>query len=56
MKSKSLLEANPYLKDPIMRDKLVTESIITSFGVEGIKVDLKKAREVHIPQKIEKAK
>ncbi len=32
----------------------MTKSIITSFGVEGIKVDLKKAREIHIPKKIEK--
>lgn len=50
MKSKSLLETNPYLKDLVVREKLITRSIVSSFGVEGIKVDLKKAREMQVPK------
>lgn len=51
MKPKSLLETNPYLKDPVMREKLIERSVVSSFGVEGIKLDLKKAREIKIPKR-----
>lgn len=33
---KSLLETNPYLKDPEMRKKLMRRSIISSSAIEGI--------------------
>lgn len=36
MKQKSLIETNPYLKDPEMRRKLVIRSVRTSCAVEGI--------------------
>lgn len=35
---KSLIETNPYLKDPAMREMLIKRSVETSCGVEGIKV------------------
>jgi hypothetical protein len=35
-REKSLIETNPYLKDPEMRRKLVERSVRTSCGVEGI--------------------
>lgn len=35
---KALIETNPYLKDPITREKLIERSVTTSCGVEGIKV------------------
>ena len=37
MKTKSLIETNPYLKDAAMREKLVSRSVRSSCGVEGIK-------------------
>lgn len=37
MKTKPLIETNPYLKDPVMRKKLISRSVRTSCGVEGIK-------------------
>jgi hypothetical protein len=33
---KSLLETNPYLKDPAQREKLLRRSLISSFAIEGI--------------------
>lgn len=36
MKTKSLIETNPYLKDAAQRKKLVARSVRTSCGVEGI--------------------
>ena len=35
--NKPLIETNPYLKDKAMREKLVSRSVRTSCGVEGIK-------------------
>lgn len=35
---KSLLETNPYLKDPEMRKKLLRRSAISSSAIEGIYV------------------
>ncbi len=34
---KPLTETNQYLRDPVMREKLITQSVRTSCGVEGIK-------------------
>lgn len=36
---KSLLETNPYLKDPEQRKRLLRRSLVSSFAIEGI--DLK---------------
>jgi len=36
-KSMPLIETNPYLKDKVLRKKLVSRSVRTSCGVEGIK-------------------
>jgi hypothetical protein len=36
---KTLLETNPYLKDPEQRKRLLRRSLVTSFAIEGI--DLK---------------
>ncbi len=38
MKTKPLIETNPYLKNASMRKKLISRSVRTSCGVEGIKV------------------
>ena len=35
---KSLLETNPYLKDPEMRKKLIRRSVISSSAIEGIHI------------------
>lgn len=36
--TKPLIETNPYLKDATMREKLISRSVRSSCGVEGIKV------------------
>jgi hypothetical protein len=33
---KSLLETNPYLKEPVQRKRLIRRSVVSSFAVEGI--------------------
>ena len=33
---KSLLETNPYLKDPAQRKLLMRRSLVSSFAIEGI--------------------
>lgn len=35
---KSLLETNPYLKNPAERDKALARSVVTSSAIEGIRV------------------
>lgn len=45
---KSLLETNPYLKDPELRRKMLDRSIISSSAIEGIHIteeDLQRFRE-----------
>jgi len=37
MKKKSLIETNPYLKDPILSEELILRSVISSSAVEGIR-------------------
>lgn len=39
MKTKALVETNPYLKDPHTMRELVAQSVKTSCGVEGIRVN-----------------
>jgi hypothetical protein len=33
---KSLLETNPYLRDPEQRKRLIRRSVVSSFAIEGI--------------------
>lgn len=33
---KSLLDTNPYLKDPEQRKRLLRRSLVSSFAIEGI--------------------
>ncbi|HXE94815.1 MAG TPA: hypothetical protein VN642_00300 [Dongiaceae bacterium] len=33
---KSLLETNPYLKNPAERERLLRRSLVSSFAIEGI--------------------
>jgi len=33
---KSLLETNPYLKDPAQRKMMMRRSLVSSFAIEGI--------------------
>lgn len=35
---KSLLETNPYLKNPVQRKRLLRRSLVSSFAIEGIYV------------------
>lgn len=51
MKTRPLIETNPYLKDPETRERLIDRSVISSCGVEGIKIDFKKMPEVKIPRR-----
>lgn len=51
MKTKPLTETNPYLKDISTREKLVERSVVTSSGVEGVKVDLQKVAHIEIPRR-----
>jgi len=37
MKSRKLIDTNPYLKDPQDRNARIKRSIVTSSGFEGIK-------------------
>jgi hypothetical protein len=34
--NKTLLETNPYLKDPEQRKRLLRRSLVSSFAIEGI--------------------
>jgi hypothetical protein len=47
MKTLSLAETNPYLKDPVKRLELIERSVRTSGGVEGIKV-IGRSKSAHI--------
>lgn len=47
MKTLSLVETNPYLKDPVKRLELIERSVKTSGGVEGIKAT-GRSKSVHI--------
>lgn len=41
---KPLIETNPYLKDPVIRAKVIARSVETSCGIEGIKIKLVSAK------------
>jgi len=42
MRKKSLLETNPYLKDPELRAALIERSVATSTAVEGVHIKIPK--------------
>jgi len=44
---KSLIETNPYLKDPKKRAELIKMSVLTSSAVEGIYVNIKPLTMIH---------
>jgi len=58
MKKKSLMETNPYLRDPELREALLNISVATSTAVEGMKIKIpklsrrlqKKMREIIVAQ------
>lgn len=39
MKTEPLIKTNPYLQDPVERQRLIARSVKTSCGVEGIKLN-----------------
>lgn len=47
---KPLIETNPYLKDPVLRAKLLKRSAISSCAVEGIIVP-ENFPHIHIPKR-----
>jgi len=42
MKKKSLLETNPYLKDPELRAALIEISVASSTAIEGVHIKIPK--------------
>lgn len=50
---KPLIETNPYLKDPVTREKLISRSVRTSCGVEGIKQS-NRVGKIDIPERGDK--
>lgn len=54
MKTKPLIETNPYLKDAVTRQKLIARSVRTSCGVEGIKARKEKVTRFEIPRRKDK--
>lgn len=54
MKKQSLLQTNPYLSDTKMAKALIERSVVSSCGVEGIKVDLTRSTHFVVPEHIEK--
>jgi hypothetical protein len=51
MKTKPLIETNPYLKDSKMRKKLIARSVRTSCGVEGIEAKGESLPHIDIPRR-----
>ena len=47
---KPLIDTNPYLEDPVSRDKLISRSVRTSCGLEGIKVSTR-VGQINIPDR-----
>jgi hypothetical protein len=45
MPKKSLIETNPYLKDPALRKALINQSVSSSTAVEGVLTKYKKLKE-----------
>lgn len=54
MKKQTLVDTNPYLKDPNERKRLVRRSVRTSCGVEGIKNRTDESHLIKIPSRGEK--
>ena len=54
MRTKSLIETNPYLKDAATRTELIARSVRTSCGVEGIKAKSGKILRFDIPHRKDK--
>ena len=42
MKKKSLIETNPYLKDPELRAALIERSVATFTAIEGVRIKIPK--------------
>jgi len=42
MRKKSLLETNPYLKDPELRDALIKQFVASSTAIEGVRIKIPK--------------
>jgi len=54
MKKKSLIETNPYLKDPDMRRKYIERSVRTSCAVEGINAKPEEINSIKITKRRKK--
>ena len=62
MKKKSLLETNPYLKDPELRAALIEQFVVSSTAIEGVHIKIpklskkliKKMREIAATQEAQK--
>jgi len=54
MKTKPLIETNPYMKDAATRKKLISRSVRTSCGVEGIKAPSSNVIRFEIPRRKDK--
>jgi len=42
--SQKLSDANPYLRDPAVRERLVIRSVVTSSAIDGIRVSFPRSR------------
>ena len=49
MPKKSLIETNPYLKDPELRDALINQFVASSTAIEGVHIKIPK-----LPRKMKK--
>ena len=49
MPKKSLIETNPYLKDPELRDALINQFVASSTAIEGVRIKIPK-----LPRKMKK--
>jgi hypothetical protein len=64
MRRKSLIETNPYLKDPEVRAFLIEQSVVSSTAIEGVHFKYpkltqkikKKMREIAAAQEAQKKK
>ncbi len=62
MKKKSLLETNPYLRDPELRKYLIEQFVASSSAIEGVRIKvpklskelIKKMRDIGAAQEAEK--
>lgn len=54
MRNNTLSQTNPFLKDPVQREKLNRLSVRTSCGVEGIKPPIEQQEIIEIPRREKK--